>query len=241
MTKSERPNLTNGSAGLGGKQIGGRLAQDRSRKPLPRQSKGEQSRERILRAALRQFGERGYELATTRQIAAEAGLQFPAISHYFGDKHGLYMACAKHVVASYHQDKTLFDHMRTLLGDDIGRDVAREQLSLLLRSFRTQLAGFDDKSELSQFIVKDMHEGGPAFDLFYQDILEPALAVLVRLIQAARPQISEPTARVEALMLVGGVSTFGIGAPVVARFLGNAFDDPMCDDILNTMLKRLYG
>ncbi|QDP94984.1 TetR/AcrR family transcriptional regulator [Microlunatus elymi] len=43
---------------------------------------GEQSRERILDAARRNFGERGYAATTIRAIAAEADVD-PAMVHYF--------------------------------------------------------------------------------------------------------------------------------------------------------------
>jgi TetR/AcrR family transcriptional regulator, regulator of cefoperazone and chloramphenicol sensitivity len=57
---------------------------------------GRRTRARIIAAALRVFGEHGYERASTRQIAERAGINTPAIQYYFGGKQGLYAACTRH-------------------------------------------------------------------------------------------------------------------------------------------------
>ena len=60
---------------------------DDSRKP---RSDGEQSRERLLLAAMRLFAEQGYAKTSTREIALAAGANVAAIRYYFGDKASLY-------------------------------------------------------------------------------------------------------------------------------------------------------
>src|SRR3546814_5183520 len=58
-------------------------------------AKGEQTRARLLAAALDCFGPDGFEKVTTRQIATRAGVNLPALTYYFGSKEGLYLACAQ--------------------------------------------------------------------------------------------------------------------------------------------------
>jgi AcrR family transcriptional regulator len=60
-----------------------------ARKPTP---KSEDTRARILEAALRTFRERGFERATMREIAAEAGVATGAAYYYFDSKEALVMA-----------------------------------------------------------------------------------------------------------------------------------------------------
>lgn len=48
------------------------------------------TREAILHAALELFAERGYEGATLRAITAKAGVDVAMVSHFFGDKQGLF-------------------------------------------------------------------------------------------------------------------------------------------------------
>jgi AcrR family transcriptional regulator len=65
------------------------MVEKQTRKP---RSDGEQSRERLLQAAMRLFAGQGYNNTPTREIALAAGANVAAISYYFGDKAGLYRA-----------------------------------------------------------------------------------------------------------------------------------------------------
>jgi AcrR family transcriptional regulator len=60
-------------------------------------ARGEETRARIVAAALRLFGERGFEGASTRDIAAAAGVNAPALQYYFDTKEGVYLACVEHI------------------------------------------------------------------------------------------------------------------------------------------------
>jgi AcrR family transcriptional regulator len=61
-------------------------------------ARGEETRARIISAALRMFGDRGFEAASTRDIASIAGVNAPALQYYFDNKEGLYLACVEHIV-----------------------------------------------------------------------------------------------------------------------------------------------
>ncbi|MEV4113229.1 TetR family transcriptional regulator [Nonomuraea sp. NPDC049695] len=65
------------------------MAPRRAPRPDERGKAAEETRERILRAAVREFGEKGYSGARTAGIAARAGVNQQLISYYFGGKQGL--------------------------------------------------------------------------------------------------------------------------------------------------------
>ena len=68
-------------------------------------ARGEETRARIVTAALKMFGERGFEAASTRDIATAAGVNAPALQYYFDNKEGLYLACVQHIV------KRVWEHL----------------------------------------------------------------------------------------------------------------------------------
>ena len=77
-----------------------------ARKP---RSDGEQSRERLLRSAIRLFAEQGYARTSTRELAQAAGTNAAAISYYFGDKAGLYRAAFAEQSSDPQDNIALFD------------------------------------------------------------------------------------------------------------------------------------
>ena len=60
--------------------------------------RGEETRARIVEAAVVVFGERGYDGASTRDIANAAGVNAPAIQYYFDGKEGVYLECVEHLI-----------------------------------------------------------------------------------------------------------------------------------------------
>lgn len=64
-------------------------------------ARGDEKRTRIIEAALRRFGEDGYERASTRQIAQDAGVNPPALQYYFDSKRGLHLACAEYLARCF--------------------------------------------------------------------------------------------------------------------------------------------
>jgi AcrR family transcriptional regulator len=61
----------------------------RAPRPEERGKAAERTRERILQAAVEEFGAKGYSGARTAGIAARAGVNQQLISYYFGGKQGL--------------------------------------------------------------------------------------------------------------------------------------------------------
>ncbi len=58
-----------------------------------RYARGEETRQRIIDTAVAIFGQKGFADTSTRDIAAAAGINTPAIQYYFDSKQGLYTAC----------------------------------------------------------------------------------------------------------------------------------------------------
>lgn len=122
----------------------------RSPRPRPQRSDGEQTRERLMHAALRLFAQHGFEKSSTREIAEAAGTNLAAIKYYFGDKAGLY--------------RTVFFEMQGKPEDEIER-YADPSLSLAeaLRGFYTGFVEPLREGDVAQQCVK----------LHAREILEP--------------------------------------------------------------------
>ena len=60
-------------------------------------ARGQETRLRIIETAIPLFARLGFENTSTREIAAEAGVNPPALQYYFDSKEGLYRACAEYI------------------------------------------------------------------------------------------------------------------------------------------------
>jgi AcrR family transcriptional regulator len=62
-------------------------------------ARGDETRQRIINAAIKLFGEHGFAGASTRDIATAAGVNAPALQYYFENKEGVYQACAEYITS----------------------------------------------------------------------------------------------------------------------------------------------
>lgn len=85
-------------------------------------ARGTETRDRLIDAALELFSLRGFDGASTREIAAAAGMNAPALQYYFDNKQGLYDAC----------------------GEQIGAEVWTRIRATVTRAERLLAAGADD-------------------------------------------------------------------------------------------------
>lgn len=67
------------------------------RAPAAGYARGDETRQRIIDAAIQLFGQHGFAGASTRDIAAAAGVNPPALQYYFENKEGVYLACAQFI------------------------------------------------------------------------------------------------------------------------------------------------
>ncbi|NRR28962.1 CerR family C-terminal domain-containing protein [Oxalobacteraceae bacterium] len=133
-----------------------------ARKP---RSDGEQSRERLLGAALGLFAAQGYARTSTREIAKAAGANVAAISYYFGDKAGLYRATFGAMCSGPQTNVPLFEQPHFTLRD-------------ALSGYYQQMLG-------------PLHEGEHAeqlLRLWYREMLEPTGLWAEEIEQGIRPE-----------------------------------------------------
>jgi AcrR family transcriptional regulator len=172
-------------------------------------ARGEETRARIINTALRVFGEEGFNKASTRQIAAVAGVNPPALQYYFGGKEGLHRACAQHII-----DRMLSIVSPALtLARQIKRPAQREQaidaLCAVLDAMADGLVAAGSES-WSRFITRGKADGaGPAIGMLRQNIGLPILQTVAHLIAVVTD--GDPTdeiTRLKAAAILGQVSTF---------------------------------
>lgn len=104
---------------------------------------GQQNKQRIVEAAREHFMRDGYEKATVRRIAAEAGVDVAMVYYHFGNKEGLFNASVLDTPQHpLHQLANLLDDGPGEIGARLVRDVVQRwdagaSFDLLLTVFRS--------------------------------------------------------------------------------------------------------
>lgn len=172
-------------------------------------ARGEETRARIIATALRVFGEEGFNKASTRQIATDAGVNPPALQYYFGGKEGLHRACAQFII-----DRVMVAVAPALKdARDIKRSARRgpaiDALCALLDAMADGLVAAGSES-WSRFITRGKADGaGPAMGMLRQNIGVPLMLAVAHLIAVVSGgDASDEVIRVKATAILGQLTTF---------------------------------
>ena len=183
--------------------------------------KGQEARLRILRAALAEFGKDGFTRATTRAIAKSANVNLPAIKYYFENKEGLYLACAREIVERYEAKiGGLVRQVQKELEGQLMPELARLRLKAVAEMLVELMVTTEDASLWTSFVMREMTEQGPAFDILYRELWAPGMEMTAALISRVwgEPVTSE-AARVRALLFHASLTAFSTSLPVARKFL----------------------
>jgi len=192
--------------------------------------------QRIIAAALDQFGRLGFDAASTRDIARASGVAMSSITYHFGGKQGLYLACADQiavVIGAVHRplmDAIEADPPRT------PQDARAGALALLENFARFMLA---PESEIHcQFIVREQQHPTEAFERIYEHMMSPVLETATALLAIALPHRDERERRALVISLVGMAIVLRVGRACVARVLRVDDIDAQTADFLLASLRR---
>jgi AcrR family transcriptional regulator len=180
---------------------------------------GADTRERILAAALGAFSEKGFDGATTREIAGHAGVPLGLLQYHFGGKSKLWRAAVDRAFAELHGG------IAAILRDPGPGDDA-ERLRLLIRAHVRFVAR-------SPEFVRLMHDEGkrrgPRMRWLVDRHVKPAYEALLPLIRRSQERGIVPggIAPVHFLyILIGAVGIFFHQAEECKRISGiDPFDD----------------
>jgi AcrR family transcriptional regulator len=137
--------------------------------PLTRRA--EKTRERILDAAAKVFAERGFDAATTREIAALSGTNVATPYNYFDGKEALYTAAIERAVRPLIELMNRFAHERDK------PEAAADTIHAVLE----QLASHEDTTRL---VYREIVSEGLLAQLLTRDLFEPLIGRILAELRA---------------------------------------------------------
>ena len=149
------------------------------------------------------FADEGYVGASTRRIAAEAGVNPPALQYYFDSKEGLHRACGQYIVDQVMgQLKPALDRARTALAGE--RSEAVEVVCELVEQLIVLTLAKSDSESWSRFMGRcDTDDIGPASGVIEQGIAGPLKATAIALVaHALALDPGAPDTRLRAILVL---------------------------------------
>lgn len=174
-------------------------------------------RERLLREALRLFGERGVAEVPTREICAAAGVNPGAIHYHFGDKDGLYAEVLRLPVQELQAQLAGFD------------DPALSLHAAICRFLQPFL--FDDDGSHAQLFFREMQAPSAVFMQTVAQELAPIFDRFARLL-ARHAGLPEPTPALHqlAMGLQAMAHDYSMSRPMLNAFHPELLaDDPQLE------------
>jgi AcrR family transcriptional regulator len=177
--------------------------------------------DRLLEVAVREFGQKGLEGASTRGIAAAAGTAMSSITYHYGGKEGLYLAAADYIaqqmegVAQFSDDASLPDMP----------EAAREALQTILGRLIDKLVS-KQTTPWSMFIMREQMNPTEAFDRIYAGPMGRSMDLLVELVCIATGRRDVGVSRVAVVTLFGQVLAMRAARATCARLFERPVDSP---------------
>ncbi len=123
---------------------------------------GAETRARIINAAIELFGERGYQAASTREIARRAGVNAPLLNYYFESKEGLYRACAGSIAEEIREFfGAMLEQTHRLLETDAGFEPLMQQVELFTNLSLDFFLSNRREARPRLFLLQDEAGNGP--------------------------------------------------------------------------------
>lgn len=189
-----------------------------SEQPLPIHPND--TRDRLLSAALHAFGSRDYDGVSTREIVQAAGANIAAISYHFGGKRGLYRDTLAYMA----------DRLRSGVADQFAlfeqavKERDPERCADLLCGFLARFLELMLLDEVGRsapgIILREQLQPSEAFDVLYERLLQPMHTALAQLVACCRG--IEPTDREAITMtqaLLGQTLIFRVGRTTLLKRL----------------------
>jgi AcrR family transcriptional regulator len=193
------------------------------RDAAPAGSRGDETRERLLEAALKIFGKFGFEGASTRALADAAGANLAAIPYHFGSKEGLYRAAAEFIVERTGKEilPTIDRILQTIATKKLSRREAIDLLHQLLERFSAIVIGSEFADTFAEFVMREQLHPGAAFEILYDGMMRPLMEACTKLLAIASGRRGDRTTTIiRAQTLLGQILIFRTSRASVLRQLG---------------------
>ncbi|MDR2174216.1 MAG: CerR family C-terminal domain-containing protein [Burkholderiales bacterium] len=184
------------------------------------------TRQRLIRAAISVFGSQGFEGASTRRIATLAETNISSIAYHFGSKENLYLEVADHIAQEIGKmadevEASLASERERIRDGTLPPEKAVALLQRLWGEWMDDLWGKKKhEHEWSWLVSREQLNPTEAFDRIYNASFVRFLDLLSELIGCIQRRPAQSLAvRLQAVLFIGKMISIEQKRATVARYL----------------------
>jgi AcrR family transcriptional regulator len=186
--------------------------------PQSPETAAEQTRHAILEAAIKLFGEKGFEATTVRDLIGEADVNLASVNYHFGGKEGLRLAAIDHLAHQFRKDGpgvALADIDQNAIGA-MPPDKARETLRFIMKTSFKMAATKGEADTRARYIQRELIQGGEPTQRFFEKVFSFQFNLMVQLVARATERgADEEITRVRAINLIAQSVFLNLARPLV--------------------------
>lgn len=157
--------------------------------------------QRLIETAIDQFGRRGFDGASTRDIARASSTAMSSITYHFGGKEGLYLACADYIAAKLRERHAgAIELMKDASG--LNREAAIERSLALIDIFAQTMLG-PESEDWARFIMREQQAPTEAFERLYHGAMKQMIEGFGALLGRIRPDLPDNELRAMTMLIFG--------------------------------------
>ena len=201
------------------------------------------TKEKIIKTALYEFAERGYEQTATRDILAKANANVAAISYYFGHKKGLYVEILTRIakrIADAFQD--LLPAYKALQNKKATAKECEVLLTKFVHVFVELFCSDRQTTAMCMIFVREYVEPSREFKSFFQEINADYRRIFVDLlIRANRNEITQKEAVLQVVMLFSFIFSLVTRKKIIMDAMGwKQYSSQAVDELMSVISRGLF-
>lgn len=188
--------------------------------------RGDATREALIASAMAIFARDGFDAASTRAIAVQAGVNQALIGYHFGGKKGLYLATFDHMAVHLQaRIGPISEELEALLANPPkGATTAARRKAWLPPILRLVDAALSmvmspEMENWAELMVREQSHPTLAFDNIYRSFMGRTLELLVELVARLRDESDLTQAKLLVIGMLGQVIIWRTGRATATRLL----------------------
>lgn len=184
-------------------------------------TRGDLTRENLVKSAMRIFARDGFDAASTRTIADDAGVNQALISYHFRNKNGLYLAVFENIVKIMRLN--MGNSLDALQGLIQSENADEELVKSLLFAFCDNAIDVlvnDEMNDIAKLVLREQQAPTEAFDIIYDGFMVHVINSVGSLVGRLRPDFKGEDLKIKTITMFTQVVAMRAGRATIMRYLG---------------------